>query len=488
MEKEIRYVGVKETLAYGLANAGQVFGYNLIAGGYLSLFFTKVFEVPPAAVSTMILFLGIWDAVNDPLMGSIIDKTRSRYGKLRPYLLLVPLPLAVTTIMLFAGPEILADTKSATLKIVYMYVSYFIWELFYTLGDVPFWGMSAAISPAPNDRTRVISTARFLSSLIGGLSTTMLVIMMDLSNNGVWKLSLAQDFLLLAVIAGVFGMGLFSLAGLKTRERVTQSVKEPSLLDNFKVLVKNKPLLLIIISNIIGSLGGISNVFQTYYYSEVLNLNSAVLWITLPGTLLGFITYLLIPKLKQKLDNRQIVMMNIICNAVLGAAVFVCGLGFYKTNVVAISILLMLQNFLYAFFQTVNGVIPTEMIGDTVDYMEWKTGERNEGVSFSVLTFVGKLTGSLSTSIGTALLPLIGLTFTKNAAGESIAVKGEHTDMWIWALFTFIPKILGLLALIPYAFYDLRGKKLEQIRSDLKVRREEKANKSLSVNGGGNNE
>lgn len=95
-------------------------------------------------------------------------------------------------------------------------------------------------------------------------------------------------------------MGLFSLAGLKIRERVSQSVKEPSLLDNFKVLIKNKPLLLIIVANVLGSLGGISNVFQTYYYSEVLDLNSAVLWITLPGTLLGFISYLLIPKLKEK--------------------------------------------------------------------------------------------------------------------------------------------------------------------------------------------
>ena len=486
MDKETRYVGVKETLSYGLANAGQVFGYNLIAGGYLSLFFTKVFEIPPAAVSTMILFLGIWDTVNDPLMGGIIDKTRTRYGKLRPYLLFVPLPLAITTIMLFAGPEILADAKSTTVKIIYMYVSYFIWELFYTLGDVPFWSMSAAISPSTSDRTRVISTARFLSGLIGGLSTTMLVVMMDFSNKGVWNITLAQDFLILACIAGVFGMGLFSLAGLRIRERVSQSVKEPSLLDNFKVLIKNKPLLLIIVANVLGSLGGISNVFQTYYYSEVLDLNSAVLWITLPGTLLGFISYLLIPKLKEKMDNKHIVMMNIIFNAVLGTAVFFCGLGFYKTNVVAISVLLMLQNFFFAFFQTVNNVIPTEMIGDTVDYMEWKTGKRNEGVSFSVLTFVGKLTGSLSTSIGTALLPLIGLTFTKDTVGNSVAVKGEHTDLWIWALFILIPKLLGLITLIPYAFYDLNGEKLKQIREDLKNRREEKA--KVQTMGGNENE
>lgn len=132
--KEIRYVGVKENLAYGFANAGQVFGYNLVAGGYLSLFFTKVFGIPEEAVALMIFILGIWDTVNDPLMGSIIDKTRTRFGKLRPYLMIVPIPLSIATIMLFAGPEILADAKSTTVKIVYMYISYFIWEFFYTIG------------------------------------------------------------------------------------------------------------------------------------------------------------------------------------------------------------------------------------------------------------------------------------------------------------------------------------------------------------------
>lgn len=483
--KEVRYVGVRENLAYGFANAGQVFGYNLVAGGYLSLFFTKVFGIPEEAVATMILVLGIWDTVNDPIMGGIIDRTRTRYGKLRPYLLIVPIPLAIATIMLFAGPEILADTKSTVIKIVYMYISYFIWEFFYTLGDVPFWGMSTAISPSPADRTRAISSARFISSILGGLSTTILVVMMDLSNNGAWGLTLSQDFLILAVVAAVMILGLFSLAGRKTKERVVQSVKEPSVLEGFKVMFKNKPLMLIIIGNVIGALSGLAGVFQTYYYSEVLNLNSAVLWINLPGTIFGFLTYLLIPKVKKKLDNRQIVMLNLVCRFVVGTLVFVLGLKFYNTNILVISILLMIQNFVFSFFNTINMVIPTEMIGDTVDYMEWKTGERNEGVSFSVLTFVGKLTGSVSTSLGTALLPVIGLTFTTNQAGESVTMKGEHTDLFVWALFTCIPYLLGLLSIIPYLFYDLTGKKLEKIRADMKVRREQL---SKEVSGGNANE
>lgn len=336
--KEIRYVGVKENLAYGFANAGQVFGYNLVAGGYLSLFFTKVFGIPEEAVALMILILGIWDTVNDPLMGSIIDKTRTRFGKLRPYLMIVPIPLSIATIMLFAGPEILADAKSTTVKIVYMYISYFIWEFFYTIGDVPFWGLSTAISPSTSDRTRAISSARFISGILGGLSTTLLPVMMDFTNNGVWKLTLSHDFLILALIAGTVGMALFSLAGYKTKERVVQTIKEPSVIDGFKVMFKNKPLMLIILGNVLGTLTGLAGVFQTYYYSEVLNLSSAVLWINLPGTIFGFLTYLLIPKLKEKLDNRQIVMLNVICRFVVSTLVFFAGLGFYKTNIVVISI------------------------------------------------------------------------------------------------------------------------------------------------------
>ena len=470
--KDIRYVGVKENLAYGFANAGQCFGYNLVAGGYLSLFFTKVFGIPTEAVATMILILGIWDTINDPLMGGIIDKTRTRYGKLRPYLLIVPIPLAIATIMLFAGPEILADAKSTTIKIVYMYISYFIWEFFYTIGDVPFWGMSTAISPSPSDRTRAISTARFISGILGGLSTTFLVIMMDLSNNGVWKITLSQDFLILAIVSAFMLVFLFSLAGRKTKERVVQSIKEPSVLEGFKIMLKNKPLMMIILGNIIGTLTGLAGVFSTYYYSEVLNLNSAILWITLPGTIFGFLTYLLIPKLKKKFDNRHIVMLNIIVRAVVGTIVFLAGLKFYNSSILVISILLMIQNFIFSFFNTINAVIPTEMIGDTVDYMEWKTGERNEGVSFSVLTFVGKLSGSVSTSIGTALLPIIGLSFKTDDLGNRVAIKGDKTDLYIWALFTLVPWLLGLLSLIPYYFYSLTGERLTEIRADMKVRRE----------------
>lgn len=481
---DIRYVGVKETLAYGIANAGQCFGYNIIAGSYLSLFFTKVFGVPPEAVAAMMLFLGLWDTINDPLMGSIIDRTRTRYGKLRPYLLIVPIPLGLATIMLFAGPQLLGDKTEDVAKIIYMFITYFIWELFYTLGDVPFWGMSAAISPSPSDRTRVISSARFISGLIGGLSTTILVVLMDLSNNGSIPLSLSQVFLLMAIISGTFGMALFSLSGLCTKERVVQTVKEPSILDGFKALIRNKPLLLIVIGNVLAAVSGVGGFFQAYYYSEVVQMNSLTIVIALPGTILGFVTYLLIPKIKQKFDNRQIIFLNGFARLIMGTIVFIVGMSCF-TNLWVVVPLLMVQNLLFSFFNTINMVIPTEMIGDTIDYMEWKTGERNEGVSFSVLTFVGKLTGSISGTIGNALLPVIGLSFVTMGT-ETVTVKAyDYTDLLIWGMFTLAPAILGLLPLIPYIWYDLTGEKLKQVREEMAERR---AVLSAQVSGGGENE
>ncbi len=479
---DIRYVGVKETIIYGLSNAGQCIGYNIIAGSYLSLFFTKVFGVPPQAVAAMMLFLGLWDTINDPLMGSIIDKTRTRYGKLRPYLLIVPIPLGITTIMLFAGPKIFGDASS-TVKIAYMFITYFLWELFYTLGDVPFWGLSAAISPSPSDRTRVISSARLISS-IGGLGTTALVVLMDLSNNGTLNISLSTVYLIMAIIAGTLGMGMFSLSGIFTRERVVQSIKEPSVLDGFKSLVKNKPLLLIIVGNVLGSLSGLGAFFQTYYYSEVIHMNSLTLLIYLPGTILGFLTYIFIPKIKQRFDNRQIIFLNGFVRLIVGVIVFIVGFTQF-TNLWVVVPILMIQNLLFSMFNTINAVIPTEMIGDTVDYMEWKTGERNEGISFSVLTFVGKLTGSLSGTIGNALLPVIGLSFVA-MGDQTVTVKAyDYTDTLIWGMFTLVPAILGLLPLIPYIWYDLTGEKLKQVRDEMAERR---ASISAQVSGGGENE
>lgn len=467
--KQPRYVGVKETLIYGIANGGQCIGYNMVRA-QMTFFLVTVMGVPAQAVTAMITIMGFWDAFNDPLMGGIVDKTRSRYGKLRPYLMIIPIPLGITTVLFFGGAEFLKGVESTTLKIVYMCITYFIWEFMYTIGDIPFWGLSAAISPNPEDRSRVIKSARFISGIVGGLPGIVIPICIDLSKNGSIPFTLSQVFLFLGVIGGTFGMFLFSLSGFCTKERIVQVNDDPKLLDCFRVMFKNKYLLIIICSSVLGTVGGIGGTFTTYFYTLSLGIASLSLVAGIPGTIAGWVSYGFLHKLEERFTSKQLVIGCGFASAIVGIITFLAGMKFY-TNPKIIVPIVAVQGIFTSFITSINAVVPTKMIADTVDYMEWKTGERSEGMSFSVLTFVGKLTGSLSTAIATAIIPIIGL----QAVGQDMVLaesSAVNTRFWMWALITAIPPVVSLISLIPYTFYDLTGDKLKKIQDDLKERRE----------------
>ena len=360
-----------------------------------------------------------------------------------------------------------------------MCITYFIWEFFYTIGDIPFWGLSSAISPNPEDRSRVIKSARLISGIIGGIPGIIITVCLDLSRNGTIPLSLSQMFFVLSIVAGTFGMWLFSLAGTKTKERVVYVNDEPKLSECFAFMFKNKPLMLIMASNLISVLGGIGGTFSVYYYYNVLGVNSLSLIAGLPGTLTGWITYPLMSKLEKRWTSRQIVVRMALMNAAVTAIVFLLGCRHYDKMGVVVP-LFMIQGVFGAINGSICAVIPTKMISETVDYMEYKTGKRNEGMAFSVLTFMGKLTGTLATALGTALIPVVGLV--RDSASEMMVISESspiNTKFWLWALVTIIPAVLGLLNLIPYKFYDLEGEKLAMIQSEVQRRREEASAKMV---------
>ena len=474
VEGDKRYVGVKETLIYGVANAGQCIGYTTMIQ-QRSYFLSSVLGVKPGIVAAWMSIMAFWDAFNDPLMGVIVDKTRTRFGKLRPYLIYVPMILGVTTILFFGGPVILTESASDMTRVIYMCVTYFIWEFFYTIGDIPFWGLSSAISPSPLDRSRVIKSARFISGMISGIPGIIITLCLDLSRNGKIPFSLSQVFFVIGIVAGTLGMYMFSLAGTKTRERVIYVNEEPKLSECFAFLFKNKPLMLIVASNLISVLGGIGGTFGVYYYYNALGVNSLSLIAGIPGTITGWLTYPLMTKLEKRWTSRQIIVRMSLANAAATALIFVLGCKHY-TDIKVVLPLFMIQGVVGGINGSIGAVIPTKMISETVDYMEHKTGKRNEGMAFSVLTFMGKLTGTLSSALGTALIPFVGLV--RDSSSEMMVVAENspiNTNFWLWALVTIIPAVLGLLNLIPYKFYDLEGEKLATIQREIRERREENA-------------
>mgnify|MGYP000442979607 CR=1 FL=1 len=297
----------------------------------------------------------------------------------------------------------------------------------------------------------------------------MLPVLIDLINAGTVEISLQKVFFVIGIVVSFVGMGLFSLAGICTRERVAQSLEEPSLLDSFKYLFQNKPLMLLIAYNVLTALSGIAGTFQNYYFIDVLGSASINIVIGIPGTVIGFAAYLMIAPMKKRFNNKQIVIaMTVVCG-ILPAITFVLGYSHMKSMAVMVP-LLMVQGALNALFNGARMVVPTEMIGDTVDYMEWKTGKRSEGMSFSILTFISKFTGAMSRSLGTALLTAIGYV---TSSTDAIVPQSMATQQKIFAMYTIIPGLLGIIGIIPLFFYDLVGDKQKKILSELAARREQ---------------
>ncbi len=473
MEKTIvntnrRFVGIKESTIFGVANGGQVMSFTLITS-YLTYFYVNIFNVDPKIVATLLFLEGIWDTFNDPLMGSIVDKTRTRWGKLRPFLLGVPAPMATATVLFFAAPLLIhnPDTKALS-KILYMAISYTIWEFLYTISDVPFWGMAAAISPNPADRTRTITSARLISGILGAIPTILMPILIDLTQGGVIQAELKRTFFVCGSFFGILGMGLFFLSGVYARERVPQSMDAPKLRECFKCITHNPPLRLIIWQNALGALGSIGGIFGNYYFIDVLGSASASLLVGVPGAIVSLLSFSFIGKVKKRFNNKQIVIANKFFNDLLGILVFFLSIKKYS-NISFMLPLITIQYTFNALFAGLNAVVPTEMVADTVDYMEWTTGQRSEGMSFSVLTLIGKLNGAISRSLGALMLSVIGY---RTSHTNAIIPQTEAVKFRIFAMHKIVPILLGMFSIIPIFFYDLVGEKQQRMLRELAERRE----------------
>jgi len=223
-------------------------------------------------------------------------------------------------------------------------------------------------------------------------------------------------------------------------------------------------------SDIAGTVESIADAFTQYFYLFTLGSASLSIVAGIPGTVTGFLAYTFIPALERRWTSKQIVIRAVIVKAVVSSAIFLIGAHWYRDPRVIVP-LMMVWGVFNSAICSIKMVIPTKMIGDTVDYMEWKTKERSEGTSFSLLTFVSKLTGSLATAVSAALIPVIGL---QQVNQDMVLPEGGelNTRFLLWAIVTIIPAVLNLLSLIPFIFYDLEGEKLDTIHRELAQRRE----------------
>lgn len=475
---EKNYMEKKELRSFAIAAGGQGMVYAIMSS-YISDFYTNILLVPPLFVFALMLGARIWDAINDPIMGIIVDKTQTRWGKMRPYIILTPVPIAILTILLFYVPNI-----STTAKMVYAAITYVLWGMIYTVSDVPFWSIVNLTTPNPKERGKVISIGRTVNGIGAALPQAfMIVIPFFLSKEGVsgtaykWN-QYRITYLISAIIVSVIGMALFSRYFFHAKERIQPINKEKV---PFKEVVKamksNKPLLLVVIMGVLSFIrymiqAGAIHVARYSFVNVSISQTLLLFGIAVGAGMFGAMLFL--PKTFKKFNYKQIVIFSGIMGFVVDIIMFFIGFRLLDNP----NILYILIPFLVlsGIPLGVYNVVSFAMIADSIDYMEWKSGIRLDGLASACQTFINKLGNAFATSFIVLMYSLIHLNPIEYVE-EAVAITSS-IQISMFSLVTIFPAIGFLLSIIPIFFYNLVGKKKEQITKELNERRAELANKA----------
>lgn len=390
-----------------------------------------------AIITTIMTVAKVWDAVNDPMMGVIVDRTKTRWGKLRPFILFSALPVAILTVMLFSIPNI-----GETGQIIYFGIVFILWGMFYTVCDVPYWGLAGSMTQNISERTKVISFARTFGTIALGIIVLLGPMLAKQFSGG--ETTTAAGWSWTAVLISIVGMGLFTLAFFGTKEKI-KAKTNMTIKQTFKNMVRNKPLFLTILTSVIGfgrnivQIGGMVIVVILYNdEGKYMFMGAAIIVAMALATLLT-------PLMLKKFTKKTLMLWcNILSVAVYSIMFF---LGF--SNFIIVLVMIFLTGLLSGFFL----VLQTSMIADSVDYLQLLTGERNEGICFAGLTFSSKLMGALATLA-------FGLTLTVIQYSKGVFVShGMMTGLYFGM--TIVPAISCALSIIPMLFYNINERNLE---------------------------
>ena len=586
----------KELAGYLTGLAGQNIIYNIIATG-LAFYFQSVIFLPAIACSLIFALARVWDAINDPMMGTIVDKTHTKWGKCKPYLLFVPVVILVTTILpfinnMYAEPNdlhevalldsgkyvdyvesdltkeleydgvkylfvpaggtwdlqkdangktlldedgnivktevmvytaedkqpvtdtALAETvlqefqselgfvkktgPKAALIIAWAAISYVLWGMTYTIGDIPLWGVTSLMTEDQNDRAKALTLARAVANvgMIGTLFT-----MIAPAFQGIFKArgmdeahSLRAAYITLAIVMTVFASVLFQFAGISVKEKVTpKAEKSYTIKENFKIMFGNKPFRQILISGILRSpiqlLSIVAMTLVMYYFfnndigatlfaNGTLNITLVLKIIVLVvGLFGGMIAFpLFVPKFIKKFEKKKLYNFFSLIGAIPFALIFVFFL-ISKGNVltwggmIVMSILFFMAG---ASMGSLN-VLQSVMIADCVDYEEYYTGVRPDGVFFSGQSFITKLSAGIASLISGAVYAIVGFSDKNVALLNNALVNGADFKVYnggkfaaaMFFLISVPPAIGMVLSAIPTLKYALPNSEHKRMLASL---------------------
>jgi glucuronide carrier protein len=420
---------------------------------FLLLYYTDVAGISAAAVGTMFLVVRFWDAFTDLFAGRLVDRAQTRWGKFRPFILFGTLPLLLMSVAVFSIPNGLHGRPGA---LVWAYVTYALLGLLYSLVNIPYGSLAAAMTQVPTERARLATWRVYGSNLT--ILMLAFVVSPQIKNSGDLQHSLTITTLAFVVV----GAALYLLTFVTAKEQVQRDVAQVSLRQSFATARANRPLIMLCVSSLLFLTGMIAaSTVGAYYARNVLGNANMFIWMTLVQTVGTFAIAVFIPHMVRTLGKKRGYL-------VLGLVAIVAGAGITLAppSVPAVALF-----FFFLLGIGVGGVntLMWALEADTVEYGEWKTGIRTEGITYALFSFTRKMGQALGGAAAAYTLGVGGYL-----AGKA-AVQPESAKTAIKVAAGLLPATFILLALALMLFYPLTERVFRDVVAEVAARRAQRA-------------
>lgn len=477
-----KHMKFKEVLAYSLG----LFGFQAIVGllnSYQAEFDSSILGADIAVVGILILVAKIVSAVFDPVVGNLIDRSKSKRGKFKSMILNSLLPLLVMTAVVFVNVPF-KDNKIAIY--IWIFVTYLIWSLAMALGDVPSQGIASVLTPNPTERTNVVSISNTFKQI--GFSACVVIVpivcliipegsKVFVSSGETDTPMISSEYFWTAVLTAALGCLLFALIPMINKERVPYvSGEKTTFRDMMLALKNNKPLMLVIISYFLGFGRQMAMGIQVQAANVLLGSQNLVAVLGIVTAVGSMISMAVCPLLIKKMGERNVYLLMSFYGFGVSVVSFIVGhFWFLNPDNMVLTVLFYVTLFLIGLQFAAVTLMPMIMTADCVDYYEYETGKRMEGAAYSVLTLTIKVCLALGTALGLVFIQFSGYsdTVAQITAGTVSGFSTKTKDIVFFA-YTVMPGILALLSTIPMFKYNIVGKKKAEISKALAERREAK--------------
>ncbi|WP_111978896.1 glycoside-pentoside-hexuronide (GPH):cation symporter [Algibacillus agarilyticus] len=438
-------VSVKEKIAYGLGDTASNIIFQTVML-FLTYFYTDIFGLAPAVVGTLFLVVRVFDAITDPLMGALTDRTKTRWGSFRPYILWLCVPFALISVLAFTTPD-LSDSG----KIIYAYITYTLLMMVYTAVNIPYCALGGVITANVDERVSVQSY-RFVFAMLGGIIVSAFTLpLVEYFGQG----DKALGYQLTIGAMSLMGLVMFLICFMGTKERIAVPADQnTNIKQDLKELWKNDQWRVLFIVGAVLLTGMVLRntlaIFYVKYYLGLEDFITTFITIGMVGNIIG--CALAQPLAKRVNKIKAYIVLQLIAAVICVASFFVAPDQSY---------LAAAMFFFWGFFINMGTPLLWSKMADTVDYGQWKSGVRITGMVHSSVIFSIKLGVAFGGAIGGWLLAYYGY--------QADVKQSTETMTGIALSFTIFPAIGSILVALLMRGYTLDSAKLKQIQADLKL-------------------